>query len=242
LHSVISPATGFTPEPPLWARQIVVVSVGRANADLAVLRGANVRHSRAPIGIAGRPGGARSRIGCRYRPVFWLTNAALRPACSRPVAMAELAGCVRAPTGHQARACGDPLLRRPRTAHQDPGHRIRPAPTRGRAQASLRPGRQVRSRTYHCYPWRGHRPSAGARQRPETQGADLEDEPEDHACHAQQPDRLAGQAEDEPDIKARISYLLAPWRWHTEAVAVQKLAAMAGRIAFSISRLLTFLA
>jgi hypothetical protein len=45
-------------------------------------------------------------------------------------------------------------------------------------------------------------------QWPETQGADLEDEPEDHARHAQQPDRLAGQAEDEPDIKAR--HLIPP--------------------------------
>jgi hypothetical protein len=42
-------------------------------------------------------------------------------------------------------------------------------------------------------------------QRPEPQGADLEDEPEDHARHPQQPDRPPGQAEDEPDIKARPS-------------------------------------
>src|SRR5260370_7279790 len=41
-----------------------------------------------------------------------------------------------------------------------------------------------------------------------------------------------------PTSKPAISYLLAPRRWHTEAVAVQKLAAMASRIAFSISRLL----
>jgi hypothetical protein len=35
--------------------------------------------------------------------------------------------------------------------------------------------------------------------------------------------------------KAAVSLLLAPLRWHTEAVAVHKLAAMASRIAFSIS-------
>jgi len=33
-------------------------------------------------------------VSVRERLVFWLTNAALRPACSRPVAMAESAGCV----------------------------------------------------------------------------------------------------------------------------------------------------
>jgi malate dehydrogenase (oxaloacetate-decarboxylating) len=37
------------------------------------------------------------------------------------------------------------------------------------ATLKLGPGRQVRSRTYHCYPWRGHRPSAGARQLEGTQ-------------------------------------------------------------------------
>ena len=35
--------------------------------------------------------------------------------------------------------------------------------------------------------------------------------------------------------KPAVSLLLAPMRWHTEAVAVQKLAATASRIAFSIS-------
>src|SRR6266567_4283606 len=35
--------------------------------------------------------------------------------------------------------------------------------------------------------------------------------------------------------KAAVLSLLAPRRWHTEAVAVQKLAAMASRSAFSIS-------
>jgi len=72
---------------------------------------------------------------------------------------------------------------------------------------------------------------------PKTQGADLEDEPEDHAARPRSQDWLAGQAEDEPDIKARPLILLAPKRWHTEAVAVQKLAASPSRIAFSISRL-----
>src|SRR5580693_7086890 len=39
--------------------------------------------------------------------------------------------------------------------------------------------------------------------------------------------------------KAAVSLLLAPLRWHTEAVAVHKLAAMASRIAFSISTAFT---
>ena len=39
--------------------------------------------------------------------------------------------------------------------------------------------------------------------------------------------------------KPAVSWLLAPKRWQTDAVAVQKLAAVASRTAFSISRLLT---
>src|ERR1700677_871483 len=39
--------------------------------------------------------------------------------------------------------------------------------------------------------------------------------------------------------KLVASLLLAPMRWHTEAVAVQKLAATASRIAFSISTAFT---
>src|SRR5580700_5316497 len=39
--------------------------------------------------------------------------------------------------------------------------------------------------------------------------------------------------------KLVVSLLLAPLRWHTEAVAVQKLAATASRIAFSISTAFT---
>src|ERR1700731_2899899 len=79
---------------PIWARQIVVVSVGRANADLAVLRGANVRHSRAPIGIAGRRAGlARESAAVTVRCSGSRTRL-FGPPARVPVAMAESAGCV----------------------------------------------------------------------------------------------------------------------------------------------------
>ena len=58
-------------------------------------------------------GGASSRIGWRYRLVSWLTNAALRPACSRLVAMAESSRCVPGKDQTPGPACGDPLPGRP---------------------------------------------------------------------------------------------------------------------------------
>jgi hypothetical protein len=71
------------------------------------------------------PGGARSRIGCRYRPVFWLANAALRPACSRP---GGDGGIGRVCSGHQPdtkpRPAGIHCSAGPRTARQDPGLRV----------------------------------------------------------------------------------------------------------------------
>ena len=69
-------------------------------------------------------------------------------------------------------------------------------------------------------------------QRPEAQGADLETNLRIMlATPSSQTGRRASRTTSQTS-KPVTSLLLAPMRWHTEAVAVQKLAAKASRIAF----------
>jgi hypothetical protein len=71
-------------------------------------------------------------------------------------------------------------------------------------------------------------------QCPEVQRGQLKSEREDHAGQPGQPDRTASYPERSQTPSPSVSLLLMPSHWHTEYVAVQKLAARASGIALSI--------